>query len=89
MSVKPVILIKFPLSVTDEHLEYMSEKLTKKFYDYHVLLFPAMVDEIDFQFFYEKDFTQTEFGNIQDYIRENIKNIKKQYEETNENEDVR
>ena len=38
MSVKPVILIKFPLSVTDKHLEYMSEKLTKKFYDYHVFV---------------------------------------------------
>ncbi len=70
---KPILTIGLPDSMNRERSSEISENLQKKLSDYHVLVYPTKEEEIKFQTFYDKDFTEVNLEELKQLIKEEMK----------------
>jgi hypothetical protein len=77
---KPIVIIK-----VDDHVQKggvnisaseLMDMFGKMMPDYHVLSFPAPIDDIfEVQVFYEKDFTEIQYAELKELITKQINEI--------------
>lgn len=81
---KPIFIVYYnnnsPSRIDHNKIEAF---LSKKFYDYHVLVVPTGSTEhvVDFECFYEKDITEITFKELKDYVTELVTKERKDIEE--------
>ena len=67
---KPIVVVTIPSATpTDRRVQLMQE-LERKLYDYHVILILGEVQFPTVEVFYEKDFTEIEYGELKQLILE-------------------
>lgn len=71
---KPIFLVIFPsegISIDLDRIDFFNSTLSKKFYDYHVLVLASnFTKEPEFKCFYEKDFDEVKYEELKDLVRE-------------------
>jgi hypothetical protein len=73
MKAKPIFIAECPLSIFPDKMENMRIMLTKKFYDYHVLVFHSNCTKIKFSAFYAKDLNEIKFNELKAIVN-HVKN---------------
>lgn len=68
---KPIFLVGIIADHT-EAFEQVQKAVESKLDDYHVLVHHSQTDELTFQVFYEKDFTEINYEELKQLIKESI-----------------
>ena len=68
---KPIFLVGLPIGTPKITLRKIYEEL-KGIRDYHHLIYINTSDNYEFKVFYEKDFNEVKYDELQKIIKENI-----------------
>ena len=70
---KPIFIVEAPMMQTREEFIKTQKVLENKLNDYHVLIVQTNVDDFNFKVFYDKDFTEINYDELRELIKEKIK----------------
>jgi hypothetical protein len=66
---KPIFIIEIPFTTTEDQLRDY-ESFGTQWDDYHILLIEKDIDEITYKVIYEKDFTEINFEELKELVKE-------------------
>lgn len=72
---KPIFIVALPYRLSDDR-EGLRESLNKEMPDYYHLVYSKGIDEIEFKVFYDKDFTETNYEELKEFVRSEINSLK-------------
>jgi hypothetical protein len=58
-----------------ESIDLMSDILSKQLFDYHVVIYSHIKEDIEFQAFHEKDFNEVKYEELKEIVRNSINKI--------------
>jgi hypothetical protein len=71
---KPIILIGLAGQVPPPELHAISDQISEKCTDYHVLVYAdSNITSLDFRVFYEKDFEQVNYDELKKIVETAVK----------------
>ena len=70
---KPIFIVEAPMMQTHEEFVNTQKVLDNKLNDYHVLIVQTNVDDFNFKVFYDKDFTEINYDELKELIKEKLK----------------
>lgn len=67
---KPIFLVKLPMDLTKERIEFITKKLCEQLSDWHVLVFPVNTAEsgVSFQAFSESTISDIEINDLKKIV---------------------
>jgi hypothetical protein len=69
MTIKPIILLGLPKSTDIEMFSEIQKSLEQKIEQYYVISYINNEENVDFQVFFEKDFDESGFEGIKEYVK--------------------
>lgn len=89
LSVKPILVIRIPAPIPSEQIKSIKKdkKIQEIKKEYHVLVTESyLINDVQFEVFYEKDFNEVKYEELKEIIRNSIKeNKNEQFKEKSQN----
>lgn len=72
---KPIFIVALPFE-TGADIEGIRQRLTENMPDYYHLVYNKAIDEPEFKVFYDKDFTETNYEELKEFVHTEINSLK-------------
>lgn len=72
---KPILIVRIPKPerfIPNSDFKEMEDLLQQKVPDYNIILIISLVEDIVFEVFYEKDYTELKFEELKQLIKDSL-----------------